>query len=124
MLLLAGGNCFGRFFFFFQGWRGITACIQWRIWGLAGGGGGGNGSHWVGSVGGNAPVGVPGGFAPWTLKAFSICELDNRASIRLKHEEINSLPKMLMSIHIMFRVRGRPYGFWWGPGARLGGGSH
>ena len=31
--------------------------------------------------------------APWTLKAFSIREIDNQASIRPKHEEINTHPK-------------------------------
>ena len=57
--------------------------MQWRIWSLASGGGGGKGSQRVGSRG-KAPVGVPGCESSWTLKALSVYEIENQASIRLK----------------------------------------
>ena len=43
-----------------------------------------------------------------TLKAYNIDEIDNQASIRLKHEEINTASQMSIHINITFGVWGRP----------------
>ena len=48
-----------------------------------------------GVVQGKDPVGVQGGEAPWTLKAFSIYEIDNHASMHLTHEDLNTHHKGL-----------------------------
>ena len=90
---------------FFQGWRVIAASRHFpvsahnvhNISGVSGvwsrGGGGGGGAK------------VPTGWAPWKLKSFSIYEIDNQASICLKHEEINTHPKC-SSVFISYIVSG------------------